>query len=517
MVEIKRYKMKKPIILLVLFLGISFSAEAQEVAARIPGLESNETYMGYLREDARLQVRIDSLTDEASSVRQRFRDDPENRSVHTSAILKIEERLFALRSEKGELVARINAIEQEWILKSMMEAPSEEIRRDSGELPDYSDAPRSRNLVENACFREELPPSDFVALRKAQWLEGSASACIERFADNYARLIQMQGEYAALTDQSQADETFDRMTEICEENRRLDDSLQGIWNYIFDNKSYAYSFLLDKYGRESRLERETERLTEAQRESEADRGRYASDALVNYFLQKRALVAFEQTVAREFALYEAQDSLAHEMDYLQSVEFRLPRVEPERRYLLDYEAVGFSSPSKYNARNPIPACKVYDRGTIYRIRLGRYKVKQAVNIFKGVYPLALFREADGRYGYYAGGYATLVEAHLACELLLKKGFRRPEIVRWTDGTLEEVSSDEISNGMFRVEISGVENLGEELRTVIRALAGDKELARVGSAYVVGSFADRSEAEQLARALVAADGSVSAEVKEISAE
>ncbi len=507
--------MKKRILLLIAGIGSLFSVGAQEIVVRIPELEKNETYMDCLREDARLQMRIDSLMAEASAVRRRFRDDPENRDAHTSAILKIEEQLFALRSAKGGLVGRINAIEQEWVLRSM-EAPRGE--SESKEvLPDYSDAPRSRNLVDNDCFRRELSPGDYASLKEAQRRERFAASCIERFADNYARLIQMQDDYRMLTDQQEADTAFDRMAELGTENRFLNDSLQGLWSYIFDNKSYAYSFLLDRYGRESQLERETDRLAEAQREAEADQGRYASDALVAYFLQKRALVAFEQTMAREFALYEAQDSLAREMDYLQSVEFRLPRVEPERRYLLDYQAVDFSSPSKYNARNPIPACKVYDHGTIYRIRLGRYKMKQAVNIFRGVYPLAFFREADGRYGYYAGGYATLVEARLACELLLKRGFRRPEIVRWTDGSPAEVSPDEVGADRFRVEISGVESLGDDLRTVIRTLAADKELVRVGTTYVVGSFADRAEAEQLVRDLTVTDGSISVEVKEIEAE
>ncbi len=84
-----------------------------------------------------------------------------------------------------------------------------------------------------------------------------------------------------------------------------------------------------------------------------------------------------------------------EANYLKSVEFRLPRIEPERRYLLDYQDVDFSTPSKYDARNPIPACKVYDHGTIYRIRLGRYRVKQSPAIFRGAWPLGYDRDDEG--------------------------------------------------------------------------------------------------------------------------
>ncbi len=516
MVEVNFSNMKRQIMLLIAGIGSLLSVDAQQIVARIPELEKNETYMNYLREDARLQGRIDSLMARAADVRRSFRDEPENRNANTEAILKIEEQLFALRSAKGGLIERINAIEQEWVLRTM-ETSSSDAGQESDEPTDYSDAPRSRILVDNDCFLRELSSGDYSLLKEAQRREQLAASCIERFADNYARLIQMQDDYQKLTDQQKADAAFDSMVTLGAENRSLNDSLQGLWSYIFDNKSYAYSFLLDRCGKVNQLERETERLAEAQREAEANQGSFASDALVTYFLQKRALVAFEQTVAREFALYEAQDSLAREMDYLQSVEFRLPRVEPQRRYLLDYRAVDFSSPSKYNARNPIPACKVYDHGTIYRIRVGRYKMRQVPDIFRGVYPLAYYKEEDGRYGYYAGGYATLVEARLACELLLKRGFRRPEIVCWRDGKPEDVSPDEVSADRFRVEISGLESLDDNLKAVIRTLAPDKELVKVGSTYVVGSFADRAVAERLARDLKVTDGSISVEVKEIAAQ
>lgn len=518
MVEIKLFNMKKLFVLYFLS-ALFFAAEslAQQPGVRIPGLEKNETYMEYLRDDARLQERIDSLMAESASVRRSFRDDPENRETYKEQILKLEERLFALRSEKGGLVDRINAIEQEWILRSLNAEPEAgEVRRDD-ELPTYEDAPRVRNLIANACFRGELSPGDYAVLRDAQRRERTAADYIERFANNYALLIGMQTEYMELTDQGAADSLYACMAQIREENTRLDGVLQEEWSYILDNKSYAYSYLLDRYGREKSLQTETDRMTEAQRAAESERGRYASDAMTAYFLQKRALVDFERTMAREFSLQEALDSLTREANYLESVEFRLPQIETERRYLLDYQNVEFFSPAKYNARNPIPACKVYEHGTIYRIRLGRYRMKQEPSIFRGAWPLGFDRDEENRYCYYAGGYATAVEARLACEQLLKRGFRRPEMVRWVDGEREDVSADEAETEKFRVEIAGENGLSDAVRAAIRAVAPDKELARIGSRYVVGSFSDRTVAEQLARAVRTTDGTLSAEVKEISAE
>lgn len=72
-------------------------------------------------------------------------------------------------------------------------------------------------------------------------------------------------------------------------------------------------------------------------------------------------------------------------------------------------------------------------------------------------------------------------------------------------------------GSFRVEISGANGLSEPVRTAIREAAPDKELARVGTVYIVGSFSDRTEAEQVVRAVRTADAAWEAEVKEISAE
>ena len=436
MVEIILFKVKKYSLLLMLVLTCS-AGYAQ--MARIPELESDTTYMKCLREDARLQGLIDSLSGEAAATRELFRDNPEQRDRHSQRILAIEEELFRLRSEQGKLIDRINSIEQEWVLRSMSEVGTEtEISSSSELLARYAEAPHRRMLVYNACFEGELPRADYLRLLEAQRRERRAAECIDLFAANYARLLDLQESYLAETAQEAADSLYDRIGELEAEGSRLDDTLASVWSYVFDNKSYAYSYLLDRLGCEEVLERETGSLADAVRESEAVRGRYASDAVAAYFLQKRALVGCELAVAAELQLPEAQDSLKEEAEYLRAAEYRLPRVEVERRYLLDYEPIDFTSPSKYNARNPVPECKIYEHGTIYRIRLGRYKVRQAVGIFRGVCPLAVLKEEDGRYGYYAGGFATKVEAQLAREVLLKRGVRRPEGVRWTDGAMERL-------------------------------------------------------------------------------
>ncbi len=495
---------------LFLFAG---SLQAQEVKPRLAGLEQDSIYMALLGRDALLQSRIDSLMHEAAGIRKRFRSEPEAREELTRSILALEDQLFSLRAEKGGIIDRINTIEQEWVLHEVEQRTTASDEGDQGEeevlLSRYESAPRLRNLVANACFKQEIRPADYAILLEAQRRENVAAATVECYAENYARLLDMQQQNLTTTQQREADSLYTGMIALGEENRRLEDSLRNTWSYIYDNKGFAYTYLLDRMGLESLLDRQIETLSEARHQAERVEGAYVSDALAAYFIQKRALVDCEVALAEAFRLSEARDSLMREIEYLESVDYRLPHIEPERRYLLDYEEIGFSSPSKYNAQHPIPECRIYEHGTIYRIRLGAYKYKQQVSIFRGVYPLSINREG-GRYVYYTGGFATKPEARLACELLRKKGFRQPEIVRWVDGVQESVAEDE-PEARFRVEIPSSEPLSDEVRATVRALAADKELARVGQTFIIGTFEDQAVAESLARAIRLADSSLSVQV------
>ena len=68
---------------------------------------------------------------------------------------------------------------------------------------------------------------------------------------------------------------------------------------------------------------------------------------------------------------------------LKAIDYRLPRVDVAERYFLDYDSVAFSSTPKYSYQHPIPECKVYANGTIYRILLGTYNTKRAAATFRG--------------------------------------------------------------------------------------------------------------------------------------
>lgn len=503
----------KRIYIILLILVASFPAFAQQSQVRIPGLERDSAYMACVSQDAALQQEIDALTEELAANRRKFRQEPENREQYGPLILSLEERLFTLRDRKGELIHRINQIEQEWILRVVAaesQPQSEPVLPEEETEAIDAREPRVRNLVANGIFRRELPAEDYSTLQRVQQQERTAGDLMEVYSENHALLQSIHRTYQQATDQKVADSLYAQMQTLGSLNLQIDDSLGSLWSRIFDHKSYAYAYLLDRLGNERLLEENIEALNQAQRDAENRRGIYASDALAVYGLQKQALVECEIRLAAALQLPEAQDSLRQEAEYLREIDFSLPRVIPERRFLLDYEAVEFSSPSKYRSSNAIPACKIYESGTIYRIRLGSYKYRQQLSIFRGVSPLC-YEQSNGRVIYYAGGYATKAEARQACELLLKKGFRKPEIVRWTDGVREDVAMDEPEES-FRVEIGGVSALSEEVRAVIATLASDKELTRTDQTFTVGGFVDRASAEELATALRITDGGLSVEVK-----
>jgi hypothetical protein len=127
---------------------------------------------------------------------------------------------------------------------------------------------------------------------------------------------------------------------------------------------------------------------------------------------------------------------------------------------------------------------------------------------------------EDKHRYFAGGFATEAEADEAQIKLKNMGFRRPEVVVWRDGVyanlVEEREAAAEMTQVFRVEISGAEQMTDELRSVLDSLAMDKDITRINGRFIVMSFAVRDDADKLAEALSAIDG-VTAEVIAIAVE
>lgn len=494
----------------VLLSGVA-QAQQPRVEPRIAGLEGNEEYMSLLREDAVLRAREDSIMLVVEGLRQQLRDEPDRRQDYSQEILRLEGQIFDVRNAKGRLIDRINTIEQAWVLANLdSETATQGTMADSG--VSVPDSLKVRNLVDNLYFRQHLPESDYDALQQSQRLESRATGYVDRIRSNYGTISDLAEAYAVVETEPEALEIYARYDSLQRVNGLLSDSLSAAWTYIFDNKNYAYGYVLDGLGAEDLLTREEESLSKTMRQIASLQGETASDALTDYFLRKKMLTDYEVSVADLLTLDAARDSLRGVASVLAQTDLRLPRIDLQERYFIDYDSVAFSSTPKYSTQNPIPECRVYANGTIYRILLGTFNTKRAVSTFRGAYPLCYLINDDNKWCYYAGGFATLAEAEEAQALLKKRGFLRPEIVVWTDGVSRNLSRDPEAGSMaFRVEITGAEALSDAVKQAIETTAEGCELSRVGQLFIVGTFNDRAVADRLAEAVRQADPSLQTEV------
>lgn len=498
----------------VVLLCAAGTLRAQDIAPRIAGLEGNGEYMSLLREDARLQFREDSVNRVIEQERQLLREEPEGRAERSQHILQLEGQIFEIRNAKGRLIDRINTIEQEWVLSNLGSAPATEGPADEPSVK----SPQVRYLVDCSYFREQLPETDYAALRSAQRDEYRVAEDVRRYFENYRALADSARAYEQVQTQEEATAIYERCTALQQLNRTLADSIARCWNYIFDNKSYAYAYVLEILGREEELAREEELLAKATRRLAALRGMTQSDEVVDYFLRKEVLLDYEISVADALGLTAARDSLRQAGLRLNGAEFELPKVELRERYFLDYDSIAFSSTPRYTYKNPIPECPVYAKGTIYRILLGTFNTKRAVSTFRGAEPLFYLVNDEGKWCYYAGGFATRTEAEAAQKQLKEHGFLRPEIVVWNDGVYRNLARDPEPAVTYRVEIAGLPVLPDPVKEAIASTAGERELSRVGQQlFVVGTFEDRAEADRVAEAVAAADHALEIKVVEIAAQ
>lgn len=493
---------------------------AQEIAPRIAGLETHAEYMSLLREDARLQMREDSVARAMDRVRVRLREHPEERQRLAQDILDCEARIFEIRNTKGRLIDRINTIEQEWVLSNLDAGDAVQAAGGADARRAVPDSLKVRNLIDNVYFREHLPAVDYAALRKAQQLERIAVDYVNRYFSNYGDIAALAERYAAVPTEQEALEVYGRYEELRRSNGALADSLAGVWNYVFDNKSYAYGYLLDGLGEDEVLGRGEEQFSEAARRMADLRGRTASDAVADYFLRKRVLVDYETAVAEVLRLDAARDSLRGVAGQLSAIDFRLPAVRVEERLFLEYDSIAFSATPKYTYQHPIPECRVYPRGTMYRILLGTFNTKRAAATFKGAYPLSYEIDEDGKWRYFAGGFASREEADAAQKQMKARGFLRPEVVVWEDGVYRNLSREpqDGAQAAYRVEIVSEQPLSEEVKEAIVSTADGRELSRVGQQlFVVGVFELKEDAERVAAAAEHVAPGLEIKVAEVAAE
>lgn len=475
----------------------------QAVTARVAGLESNTKYMTLLQEEQQLRQGVDSIVRIIDSTRRSFASNiPEAEKEQQGAkILQLEKELFEIRNKQGVMANEIGSIEQDFVLKNLNATTPAPATPTGKQLP---------NLIYNPYFKENLSAEDYTALRHAQDLEPLPLQLLGTYLDNYRQLDSLAVLYDTTALKALAEDTYIQWTTLQNLNKTLSDSLSKVWNYIYDNKTYAYNYLLDKMGKGEMLTQYEDQFRKNRQQIVALHDSVMSDAIYGYPIQKQLVISYEDALAGILGYTAARDSITKQSAIFKKLHYDIPKIDLKERIFIEYGNIERSSPSPYNASHPIPELEVYRQGTVYRILLGSFSQKQAVSIFRGVSPLCFEKTPDNRFRYFAGAFKELSEAQSAQEKLKTMGFRKPEMVVWRNGVYEMVGQDSTANGeqasLYRVEIAGQgETINDAMKETITTQAPGKELSRTitnegAYVYSVGSFDTKEAADAICNAI-----------------
>lgn len=497
--------LRKTIITATILAGFILGALAQTpegIKARIKGLENNSEYMELLAREHALKHQSDSIQQRVTEFRREFRNDTVNRAARAVEILDIEERLFDLRDQLGEVSSRINLIEQEWILQHLNDniadnttdsvAPSVDtpITADTTLIAEVADT-TSANLLYNEVFAREIEPEDLAAIRNGQSVEIGLESDVRKYLQNHNLLLDLKNRHSLADSASLASRLFEEFADVQEQNLELESHIESTWDSLFDNKSYTYNYLLDKLGNTSLRDSFNLVLNDiSARVMDSDA---PSSALLNYALQRHALTDYERAIARSLGLGKAVDSLTLSMessDY-ESLTAMSPVGHIAERVFINFENITRHSTPVYSSRNPIPECEIYPKGTIYRILLGTFTTAQSPTIFRGAAPIYV-QNIYGKYRYFAGGFPSDSTAFAAQSQCKEIGFRRPEVVVWVDGQYfnlsEEMDAEEGEESRrYRIIIESEEPLGEESLDQIKSATGGSDIVKIGNTYTIDNI------------------------------
>ncbi len=491
-------------------LALGF-ARAQDVKPRIAELERDSVYMSLLVEEKTLHDCVDSLTMQVEVLRRNFKDNPQQRKVYADSILKVENELFVKQGERGTIVDKINSIEQNWVLNNLSTTDS---YSDQSAQAIQNGGQKYANLIANSYFSEQLQDYDYRALQQAQQRELSLNDLLKQYFSQNDSLRLYSEKYAAAVTEGQADSILTKFEKVDSLNRVTNSKITTAWNKIFDDKIYAYNYLLEMANQGDMLSKQEDNLTNALRDISAARGQVASDAVLDYLVRKRMLLDYEIAIAQMLDIDVAADSLTSAKSRL-SVESHAPKIEVVQRYFIDFEPLEFFTTPKYTTQNPIPEVKIPSRGTIYRIRVGRFNTKRAASTFRGAYPVSYLVDDAKKWIYFVAGFPTLEEAQAAQAELKKRGFLKPEVVVWNDGEYVDLAEQPEGESQYRIEITSKDELSEQVKTYIKENASGRELSRVGAqSFVVGTFDQPLDAEKIVSEIKKIDSNIAIKVTKI---
>ncbi len=487
---------------------------AVSVSAQTPGAKGHDALVGELNAAAK---HCESLDGELAALRVKYGElaDGAERAAVGERIVAMEVEAFAAKNLYKKLVAEVSRLEidsagQEGAKGADVAVPA------PPKSPAWDKRIRA-DLVRNGIFARELSAEDYRTLLAAQRDEAKAAEIAAGYLDLYKSLVSIRRAYMATESEQVADSLMTRFDIIDKRMEQTGQELAQCWLPLVDNKTYLYHLVMEKGGYNDALAYYEQTSAEtAGRVGELE-GRYSSDALVSYGLWKKWLASYEERIASTLQLRASQDSLQSVVASLNPEVYNLAPVTVERRYFLEYEPIKVIKPSIYNSLNPVPPVKVYEHGTMFRIRVGIFSKMPNISALRGITPLSYLKLENGRRAYFVGGFKSADEARKGVAYLKRLGFRDPIVAAWRDGDYisDHYTWEKERVHEYNIELSGVAALPDEVRRAILVQNPTCVFSKVGNTFVAGKFDDRRKADALVAEIVGIDSSITAKTVDIT--
>ena len=494
--------MKRRLVVLVMFCAAAGISVAQQMVDSSKLEQTVES----------LQNSVDSLNVIISQARNRYATEPESREQIAKQLAGYEIEAIALKRKYDEAVMKFTSYAQRII---STEVPAEHnVAADTSSIATVH--PKRANLVYNGVLSETLESSDLKLLRASQEKESVVVSKIKEYLRIYDRMASLQLEYERVDTEIAADSVVSLLDSMRDVARTTEGVISNRWHEIFDNKVYVYNLLLEKSGRMDVVSGAEQVLSSALVFSDQKSIGNQSPILVEYYYRKKALLDYETKVAEAIGLSTAKDSLLRVGKAMKESSYCLPEITIVRRSFIEHEPIKVIKPTIYTPKNPIPHTKIYDYGTVYRVRIGIFTKRPNLSALRGITPLSYTdKYHNGKYAYFVGGYRTEEEALEGVAYLKRLGFKDPQLVMWVDGEyISNIAEWKSKNLGFNIEITGITTIPDDVKAHISLRNEQARFSRVGSAFIVGKFASKAEAELVASEVVAMNSNLKVEVKSV---
>ena len=495
-------------LLLGTLLSVSTFAVALNDNPNMQELSENSEYTALMEQNRRLSSQADSINRLLTERRLALHNNTDgNLETLRAEIISLEQQAHDISIEQGAVARRIGIIEQNIIMDKILSQQQHvvvgEVLDDS--IDDSATTTAVANLIDNECFKRDLSAADYAELQKAQREESEMLTYADEYLKRYNRLVEVADGYAKADRASVATPLYEEYETLSAKLKELDADMHKMWNHILDTKYFAMSYILEKAHRYDILDRASANYQTMQQTCAERDGQYSSDALMRYAIGRNTLLSYEIEFARDMRLKPAQDSLRHVKERYVQPYYSNKTIMVEYREFMDYAPIKIGRTNFYDDSNPLPELQIFEKGTIYRILLGKFRTKQTMTLFKGVQPMSIYRDSDGMYCYYAGGYANESEARDAQQFLKDKGFKNPELYCWEDGQMQLVAAkaktqESVASNVRYMVVIKATSLDSNIRQIINREAPGKIVSRSGGNYAVGMFTERGEADSLLTSL-----------------